>query len=114
MRWLSSGALWSIPLLVLACSEPQRSFSVVSPQKARSLLRQGELSVVDTASTDAPVSGGVLVIASTAAAGYRKAAALSRSGSHPTYVCVPENADERSSLYALARQTEEIALEKHP
>ena len=58
-----------------------------------------------------PVQGGVLVIAPTTAEGYRRAAALSRSGSHPTYVCVPENADERSSLYALARLTKEIALE---
>lgn len=129
MRRLSSGILWAALLIGLGCPAPQRSFAVVSPEEAQVLLRKGGLSVVEAAPTDSPgpgkapeatpgqetkrlapeaPRGGVLVIASTAPAGYRTAAALSRSGNRPTYVCISENAEERSRLYALALQTREI------
>ena len=131
MRRLSSGILWAALLTGLGCPAPQRSFAEVSPEEAQVLLRKGGLSVVEAAPTDSPgpgkalkatpgqetkrsapapeaPRGGVLVIASTAPAGYRTAAALSRSGNRPTYVCISENADERSRLYALAPQTREI------
>jgi hypothetical protein len=32
---------------------------------------------------------------------------LARAGNHPVLVFIPRNAEERSSLYALALQTEE-------
>jgi hypothetical protein len=131
MRRLSSGILWAALLIGLGCPAPQRSFAVVSPEEAQVLLRKGGLSVVEAASTDSPGAGkaleatpgqetkrpapppeaprgGVLVIASTAPAGYRTAAALSRSGNRPTYVCISANAEERSRLYALALQTREF------
>ncbi len=127
----SSGALWAL-LLLLGCPTPQRSFAVVSLAEAQSLLRTGGLSVVNAAPSEGakaaetaqatprrgPASeahpGGVLVIASTDSEGYRAAAALSRSGNHPTYLCISANAEARSSLYALALQTREIARDEDP
>jgi len=105
-------------LPLLGCPMPQRSFALVSLEEAQELLREGGLRAVDAeyakpapqrdSGAEAP-PGGVLVIASTEGKGYRAAAALSRSGNHPIYLCISANAIERSRLYALAAQKREIA-----
>ncbi len=104
---------------------PQRSFAVVSLEQARALVRDGGLEVVNAAradaeppapspgSTDGLLPGGVLVIAATEQDGFRAAAALVRSGTHPTYLCISANADERGSLYALALKTGEIVRDEN-
>ncbi len=103
---------------------PQRSFAVISLEQARALVRDGGLEVVNAAtphaeppapspgSTDGPLPGGVLVIAATEQDGFRAAAALVRSGNHPTYLCISANADERGSLYALALKSGEIVRDE--
>ncbi len=103
---------------------PQRSFAVVSLEQAQALVRDGGVEVVNAArlgaeppapspgSTDAPLPGGVLVIAATENQGFRAAAALARSGNHPTYLCISANANERGSLYALALETGEIVRDE--
>ncbi len=104
---------------------PQRSFTVVSLERAQALVRDGGLEVVNAArpgaeppapspgSTDGPLPGGVLVIAATESEGFRAAAALARSGKHPTYLCISANADERGSLYALALEPREIVRDEN-
>ncbi len=121
----SSGTLWALLLLLLGCPMPQRSFAVVSLEQARALVRDGGLEVVNAArpdteppapspgSTDGPLPGGVLVIAATENEGFRAAAALARSGNHPTYLCISADADERGSLYALALEPREIVRDEN-
>ncbi len=125
MRPYSSGTLWALLLLLLGCPLPQRSFAVISLEQARALVRDGGLEVVNAArpdteppapspgSRDRPLPGGVLVIAATEQDGFRAAAALARSGNHPTYLCISANADERGSLYALALETGEIVRDEN-
>ncbi len=125
MRRYSSGTLWALLLLLLGCPMPQRSFAVISLEQALELVRNGGLEVVNAArpdteppapspgSTDGPLPGGVLVIAATEQDGFRAAAALVRSGNHPTYLCISANADERGSLYALALETGEIVRDEN-
>ncbi len=107
---------------------PQRSFAVVSLEQAQALVRDEGLPVVRAshpgssgAAPSTPERGaasgssprGVLVIAATKPDGFRAAAALARSGNHPTYLCISANADERGSLYALALETREILRDEN-
>ena len=124
MRRHSSGTLWALLLLRLGCPLPQSSFAVVSLEQALALVRDGQLELVNAARPDAeppapspgsrdrPLPDGVLVIAATEQDGFRAAAALARSGNHPTYLCISANADERGSLYALALELGEIVRDE--
>jgi hypothetical protein len=114
-------------------SEPPRSFALVNIERARALVGEGILTLVEAAPDvgQRPASsgailwrlpenpsnptpppevppGGVLLIASEARLGFRAAAALSRAGNQPVYVCITSNAEERISLYSLALQTKEV------
>ena len=114
----------------LAC-EPPPSFAEVELDDARRLLREPDVAVVDAVGgarhslrvlpgavrwtlTQSPAtppdeipSGPVLVVGASRPVGHRSAAALARAGNHPVYMFIPRDADERSSLYALALQSEE-------
>ena len=107
---------------------PERSFAVVSLERAHALVRGGGLQVVrashpgssggapstpERGATSGSSPRGVLVIAATKQEGFRAAAALARSGNHPTYLCISANADERGSLYALALKTREILRDEN-
>lgn len=128
---MSRFARWAGVLLTLACSPLPPSFEEVSLAAARELLGDPQISLIDVLAREnaegdalpggfrwdlgqdaAPdprglPAGAVLVIASNRPTAHRSAAALARAGNHPVFVFIPRNAEERSSLYALALQTEE-------
>ncbi len=125
LRWGAAAAL------CLACSPFPESFQEVQMNAVVKLLVNPQVSLIDAvadgagqpgelpggfrwthkegepkAPQDLP-AGGVLVIAADRRTAHRAAAALVRAGNQPVYVFIPKNAEERSSLYALALQTEE-------
>ena len=118
--------------LALGCHAPV-SFEMISLERARALVESHDLTLLDVVSDGAkpPVrlpggvrwrvssgdlalprsvseGGGVLIVGSDQHVAHRSAAALARAGNHPVYVFIPRDAEERSSLYAVALQTEEI------
>ena len=118
-------------LWALACSPLPASFEEVPLEVARRLLRDPGVTLIEAVADsrdahealpggfrwrlgdgfaspkhDLP-SGSALVIAETQRIAHRSAAALARAGNQPVYVFIPTNAEERSSLYALALQIEE-------
>ena len=118
-------------LCALACSPISVSFEEVPLEVARRLLRDPGVTLIEAVadSTDAQEalpgglrwrlgdgfasppqdlpSGLALVIAENERIAHRSAAALARAGNQQVYVFIPTNAEERSSLYALALQIEE-------
>ena len=125
LRWGAAAAL------CLACSPFPESFQEVQMNAVVKLLVDPQVSLIDAvadgagqpgelpggfrwthkegernAPQDLP-AGGVLVIAADRRMAHRAAAALVRAGNQPVYVFIPKNAEERSSLYALALRTEE-------
>jgi hypothetical protein len=128
---MSRFARWAGLLLTLACSQLPPSFEEVPLETARELLGDPRISLIDAVAGQAAEgsalpggfrwdlgegsepaprglpTGGVLVVASNRPTAHRSAAALARAGNHPVLVFIPRNAEERSSLYALALQTEE-------
>ncbi len=130
-RLLSPGAVAAGLLLLLSC-HPPISFEVISLERARSLVANSRITLLDVVSDKAdqpgPLPGGVrwrlstgeialpdavsdgsgvLVVGSSSQVAHRSAAALARAGNHPVFVFIPRDADERSRLYAVARKTEE-------
>jgi hypothetical protein len=116
--------------------ELPRGFERVSLERARGLLTGGRVAVVDAlevgtrdpgqvpggirwrvgqdgsiqtleGTPDVP-GGGVLVIASSDAVGYRSAARLSRAGNRPVYVFIPETLEERSMLASAGLADREV------
>ncbi|MEE9281429.1 MAG: hypothetical protein V3V67_14745 [Myxococcota bacterium] len=132
-RWGAGWLLVLLPVLLpgWACSPFALSFEEVPVETARRLLRDPRVALIDAVADEkgqpgalpggfrwtlgeraepAPrglPSGAVLVIASDRRIGQRSAAALARAGNRPVYLFIPRNAQERTSLYALALQTEE-------
>jgi len=115
-------------VLLLACGEWPIGFRSVSFDEAHHLLGDPEISVVDAHASErrageplpgalrwrlgkddtVPASlpeGGVLIVASTTSVGHRSAAALARAGHSPVLLFVPENEEERSTLYTVALQS---------
>ena len=125
LRWGAAAAL------CVACSPFPASFQEVQMEAVTKLLVDPRVSLIDAVADEADQpgelpggfrwthkeggpnaphnlpAGGVLVIAVDRRMAHRSAAALVRAGNHPVYVFIPKNAEERSSLYALALQTEE-------
>ena len=119
-------------LLLAGCVEPPPSFRLVGLDEARSLLQNGEASLVEAYAHDlAPrprVPGGlpwplpadepavppalppgpVLLLAPTQELAYRAAAALARARNDEVFVIITDRADERGTLYALDPQQQEI------
>ncbi|MFQ5513818.1 MAG: hypothetical protein ACE5FG_05215 [Myxococcota bacterium] len=119
------------------CPEPThapRYFSLIPLEEARARLSEGGVSLIEAEAgpggsrslpgallwrippgPTAPIppeelpSGGVLLVAPRDRIGFRAAAALSRAGNHPVFLCILENAEDRSDLYALALQAKENA-----
>ena len=120
-------------LWALACSPLSVSFEEVPLERARRLLRDPRVTLIEAVDAssgpqkalpggfrwhlgeglaspprDLP-SGHTLVIAENERIAHRCAAALARAGNQPVYVFILTNAAERSSLYALALQIEETS-----
>jgi hypothetical protein len=117
--------------------EPPRRFALIQVEAARSLLREGSLTLVEVAAQgdqaiaspgallwelpESPTNptpppeihrAGVLLITSGARIGFRAAAAVSRTGSRRVFVFIPKNAEEKSSLYSLALKMKEIPRDR--
>ncbi len=118
-------------LCALACSPVSVSFEEVPLELARRLLRDPRVTLIEAVDEssgaqealpggfrwhlgggpaspprDLP-SGRTLVIAENERIAHLCAADLARAGNHPVYVFILTNAEDRSSLYALALQIEE-------
>ena len=118
-------------LWALACSPLPISFEEVPLEVAHRLLRDPRVTLIEAVAESADAqralpggfrwrmgkglaspprglpSGRTLVIAANARIAHRSAAALVRAGNQPVSVFILTNAEERSSLYALALQIEE-------
>ncbi len=118
-------------LWALACSPLPISFEEVPLEVAQRLMRDPRVTLIeaieDSSSPQQALPGGfrwrlgnehasppgdlpsgrTLVIADDERIAHRSAAALARAGNQPVFVFIPTNAEERSSLYALALQLEE-------
>ncbi len=118
-------------LWALACSPLPVSFEEVPLEVAHRLLRDPHVTVIEAIAESSGVeqllpggfrwhlgkgvasppgnlpSGRTLIIADDERIAHRSAAALARAGNQPVFVFIPTNAEERSSLYALALQIEE-------
>lgn len=114
-------------LIGTGCMEPLRSFEPVELDRARRLLVEEGITIVDALAvgvrdpgrlpggirwrvasdgslgkldgTPEVPGGPVLVVAGTTRVAHRSAASLARKGNHPVYVFIPESAEERSHLH---------------
>ena len=134
-RFLPGWGLALAALWMLACSGAPPWFELVSLEQARELLGDPAIALVDVVADgtgqpgalpggvrwklgkarpmppeEVPPDIGVLVVGSERSLGLRSAAALARAGNRPVYVFIPGDADERSSLYALALETKEESI----
>lgn len=120
---------------LLGCTDAGPSYTRIEIERSRALLESDDVAIVDATSgataepeplpgstrwilpergpapepEGLPTTGAVLVVGNTDAVAHRAAATMARRGNHPVYVFIPRDANERVSLYAVARQTKEAS-----
>jgi hypothetical protein len=129
----------ALAAILFGCTDTGPSYTRIEVEKGRALLARGSIAIVDAESAAAsepfsphevihgvirwgvsdrgPMQAppelsaavAVLVVGGREAIAHRAAASLARRGNHPVYVFIPRDANERVSLYAVARQTKEAS-----